>query len=295
MKQDVSSKPRTRRSKSLHFSGAFPSRLGGLCIAVLIGGSWLGHLCWLLSPAGAKVSGAIASPANLGIALGGVLLQTFLNTGLFITVHDAIHGLVCPGHPKINRALGTCFSSAYAGLSYGQLAHNHWRHHGAPMTASDPDTHAVECAEFWPWYFKFLAEYSGLHQFLKLASFLFVAMAMGHVSPLKLVIFWAIPLCLSSLQLFYFGTYQPHRVIDPSSRPGLCTQSQAQPWLISFLTCYHFSYHQEHHDNLSVPWWALPSLYRSLQVQDVTLTGKSITPRLGRLHQRLQDFPSSVF
>ena len=31
------------------------------------------------------------------------------------------------------------------------------------------------------------------------------------------------------------------------------------PWL-SFLTCYHFGYHFEHHEYPYVPWWGLSSV-----------------------------------
>jgi beta-carotene/zeaxanthin 4-ketolase len=249
------------------FPGAVPRALGGLWIAGVIGGSWMGHLAWLLSTPGVSAVGAIA--------LGHILLQTFLNTGLFVTVHDAIHGLVAPGHPKINRAIGLCFATAYAGLSYGQLAQNHWLHHSAPMAASDPDAYPVECPRFWPWYFKFLGEYWGIPQLLKLAFLLLIFIFVGRVSPLNLTIFWAIPLCLSSLQLFYFGTYQPHQGGEQQAGSARCAKSLARPWLISLVACYHFGYHQEHHDHLGVPWWALPGLYRSLQSQNEPLDRKA--------------------
>lgn len=275
MKQAVNSEHGAKRFKPDHCPGAFPRATGGLWIAGLIGGCWLGHLCWLLSPAGIAASSAMTSLTGLGMALGAILLQTFLNTGLFVTIHDAIHGLVYPGHLKINRVLGSCFASAYAGLSYGQLAQNHWLHHRAPMTPSDPDSHPLECDSFWPWFLKFLGKYWGISQFLKLAFFLFALISLGHVSLFNLAVFWAIPLGLSSLQLFYFGTYQPHRASE--SHPGSrgCTKSQPKPWLISLLACYHFSYHQEHHDHLEVPWWALPRLYKSLQAQNKTSGQKS--------------------
>lgn len=200
------------------------------------------------------------------IALGHLFLQTFLTTGLFVTVHDAIHGLICPGHPRLNRALGVCFANIYAGLSYGQLAQNHWLHHSAPMDASDPDAYPREGNGFWPWYFKFLGEYWGIRSLVKLAVCLLILVIVGRVSLLKLVLFWAVPLGLSSLQLFYFGTYAPHR--GGQAGPAACAKSLARPWLVSLVTCYHFSYHQEHHDHLGVAWWALPSLHRWLQAQD---------------------------
>ena len=35
-----------------------------------------------------------------------VAIQTHLYTGLFITTHDSIHGVVAPSHPRINRFIG---------------------------------------------------------------------------------------------------------------------------------------------------------------------------------------------
>ncbi|MDT8325299.1 MAG: fatty acid desaturase, partial [Bacteroidota bacterium] len=32
--------------------------------------------------------------------------------------------------------------------------------------------------------------------------------------------------------------------------------------LFSFLTCYHFGYHEEHHTRPGVPWWRLPAARR---------------------------------
>lgn len=207
----------------------------------------------------------MALPASLGLGLGHIFFQTFLTTGLFVTVHDAIHGLVCPAQDKLNRLLGICFATAYAGLSYGQLSQNHWLHHRAPMTSADPDAQPGEHPGFWSWYFKFLGEYWGVQPFCRLALLLLAFVVLLQAPWLRLGLFWALPLFLSSLQLFFFGTYQPHRRGQRRSVSASCAPSCPLPWLVSWVTCYHFSYHQEHHDHVTVPWWALPSLYRSLQ------------------------------
>jgi beta-carotene/zeaxanthin 4-ketolase len=269
VRQDVDSEQMAGPCRLSRFPSPLPRKflrsLAGLCLAGLIGLSWLGHLFWLLDRAGDSVSGAMASPVSVGIALGHILFQTFLTTGLFVTVHDAIHGLVCPAQAQLNRALGICFATAYAGLSYEQLSQNHWLHHRAPMTPADPDAQPMDCPGFWPWYFKFLGEYWGLQPFCRLALLLLGFVLLFQAPWLRLGLFWALPLLLSSLQLFFFGTYQPHRRGQWRSVTGGCAPSYGLPWLVSLVTCYHFSYHQEHHDHLTVPWWALPSLYRSLQ------------------------------
>ena len=38
-----------------------------------------------------------------------VLLTTFFYTGIFITAHDAMHGLVSPSYRKLNDAIGEPF------------------------------------------------------------------------------------------------------------------------------------------------------------------------------------------
>ncbi|HEY9812024.1 MAG TPA: beta-carotene ketolase, partial [Candidatus Sericytochromatia bacterium] len=50
-----------------------------------------------------------------------ILWQTFLYTGLFITAHDAMHGIVFPQNRKINDFIGTLFLILYAYLSYEEL------------------------------------------------------------------------------------------------------------------------------------------------------------------------------
>ena len=52
---------------------------------------------------------------------------------------------------------------------------------------------------------------------------------------------------LSSLQLFIFGIFLPHRKRDPGLKDESCTRSIHLPVFWSFITCYHFGYHQEHH------------------------------------------------
>jgi fatty acid desaturase len=39
-----------------------------------------------------------------------VLLTTFFYTGIFITAHDAMHGLVSPSYRKLNDVIGKPFS-----------------------------------------------------------------------------------------------------------------------------------------------------------------------------------------
>ncbi len=227
----------------------------GLLIAILIIGLWCLHLSLALQIRVAEIPGLIL----IGLVLG----QAFLNTGLFITAHDAIHGLVCPTHRGVNAGIGIFCSLAYASLPYKTLRLKHWRHHRDPMGTFDPDFCGIDQAGFLTCYLHFMGQYWGWKQFICLTSGVSLIALIGRLSLLNLGLFWGLPLLLSSLQLFYFGTYRPHQTQGANHGQHHCAKSHALPWLGSFLLCYHFGYHQEHHDHPGVPWWQLPALYQS--------------------------------
>jgi beta-carotene/zeaxanthin 4-ketolase len=235
----------------------------GLIIGFSLIGGWLLHLNWLLSWNLDSVS-----PLFL---VGAVLLQTLLNTGLFITAHDAIHGLVHPTNLAVNNSIGAFCAIAYAALPYDKLSQNHYLHHRHPRTAEDPDVHfsaqAQHTASFLSWYRIFISQYWSIKQFVQLTTGLLVVVLLFKLSLPKLLLLWALPLLLSSLQLFYFGTYRPHHGPAPSAEHSRCAnESRALPWVLSLLACYHFGYHQEHHDHPNVPWWGLPGVYGGKRV-----------------------------
>ena len=69
---------------------------------------------------------------------------------------------------------------------------------------------------------------------------------------------WITPQVLSTIQLFYFGTYLPHRgTFEPDSFPA---RSNSYPSWLSLVTCFHFGYHFEHHKYPYIPWWYLPTI-----------------------------------
>lgn len=71
------------------------SDLRGVSIAATIVVLWLALLVYLLHwPV------ELSSPLTYVF----VLLQMHLYTGLFITAHDAMHGVAAPGKPGLNRA-----------------------------------------------------------------------------------------------------------------------------------------------------------------------------------------------
>jgi beta-carotene/zeaxanthin 4-ketolase len=78
-------------------------------------------------------------------------------------------------------------------------------------------------------------------------------------SPLNLVLWWILPLTLSSIQLFIFGTYLPHRQSESENTHRAWTIDY--PLCLSFLSCYHFGYHWEHHEYPRTPWYRIPAIY----------------------------------
>lgn len=193
-----------------------------------------------------------------------VLGRTFIHTGLFIITHDAIHGTVAPSHPQLNQVIGRLAITLYACLSYRRLRQNHWLHHHYPGQARDPDFHDGIQSDIVSWYLRFMQTYLK-NQTLKIACV--IALTFGllywgfHIPPQNLVLFWILPLILSSMQLFVFGTFLPHRSSDNLN--GHTITSCHYPPFLSFLTCYHFAYHREHHEYPFLPWYQLPLVFQN--------------------------------
>ncbi len=189
-----------------------------------------------------------------------IVAQTFLYTGLFITAHDAMHGTICPTHRGINRFIGRVCVLFYALFSYKTLCTKHHAHHAHPVSAEDPDYHGHEEDRFWPWYVSFMFEYVTVLQLVGMGVTYNVLLHLVGVPAINLSIFWVLPALLSTFQLFYFGTYLPHR--GPKAEFGDAYHARSNDlgvWM-SFLTCFHFGgYHWEHHHRPGTPWWRLPS------------------------------------
>lgn len=224
-----------------------PSTTRGVLTAATIIGLWLGSLVALL-----------AAPISVPLVLVGLPWMTFLSTGLFITAHDAMHGTVAPANRRLNDALGALAVGLYALFSYAKLQRKHREHHRHPATAGeDPDYHDGEHPGFWRWYLHFALGYVSLWQVVGMAIvFNVLSHGVGVAEP-NLFAFWVAPALLSTLQLFTFGTYLPHRGEHAEEDPHRARSNEYPVWL-SFLTCYHFGYHREHHERPGVPWWALP-------------------------------------
>lgn len=193
-----------------------------------------------------------------------VAIQTVLSVGLFIVAHDAMHGSLAPFRPRLNAAIGRFCLFIYAGFSFDALKLKHMRHHAAPGTADDPDYCVARPDSFMRWYRQFYREYFGLKEFAILTAILAVYVGALGAPVANLLLFWALPALLSSLQLFYFGTYRPHRPRSGDTfADGHHARSVDLPPMLSLITCFHFGYHHEHHLYPQEPWWRLPAVRRA--------------------------------
>jgi len=194
-----------------------------------------------------------------------VLLRTLLHTGLFIVGHDAMHGVLLPRSPRWNHRLGACALGLYAGLAYGNCRRNHRRHHRHTASPADPDFHPDPSAGPGRWYLRFMAGYLTPVQMLRLlagwGALVLLSWPANQGCWLNLLLFSSLPLLLSSLQLFLFGTYLPHRRQRSAGAAGGPASLDWPAWL-SLLACFHFGYHREHHDRPDLAWFELPALRR---------------------------------
>lgn len=191
-----------------------------------------------------------------------MLWQMFLYTGLFITAHDAMHGSVYSQNPQINHWIGALAVTAYGFFSYKELLKKHQLHHRFPASDRDPDFHDGMHQHPIRWYSHFMSRYWNWKQFAASTLLFYSLQFFFHVSSESMILFWIIPSILSSVQLFYFGTFLTHREPEGGYQHPHRTQTNSLPIFWSFITCYHFGYHEEHHDFPHVPWWKLPSVYK---------------------------------
>jgi len=171
--------------------------------------------------------------------------------------HDAMHGSLAPGRPRLNIAVGSVALGLYAGFHFEALKIAHHAYHAAPGTADDPDFHADAPRAFAPWFYGFFRTYFGWRQLAVLTLLVGVAVfAFGARIP-NLLVFWAAPALLSALQLFTFGTWLPHRHPDDGFPDHHNARTSSFSPILSLLTCFHFGRHYEHHLTPWVPWWRL--------------------------------------
>ena len=188
-----------------------------------------------------------------------VAVQSWLSVGLFIVAHDAMHDSLAVDRPRLNTLIGRLAVALYnPGFAYPQLRRSHHEHHRAPGTAEDPDFHPGRPRAFLAWFLRFFLVHFGWTEFARLTAALAVYLLVFRVRPLNMALFWGVPALASAVQLFYFGTWLPHRHDDNEFTDDHRARSLAFGWAGSLLACFHFGYHLEHHHSPRTPWWGLP-------------------------------------
>ncbi|GFR41535.1 hypothetical protein Agub_g2248 [Astrephomene gubernaculifera] len=236
------------------------SDLPGILVACTVIGCWAGlfiHALWFIKLPWTVGHGERAT-SWLHIAAVFISLE-FLYTGLFITTHDAMHGTIALRNRRLNDFLGQLAISLYAWFDYSLLHRKHWEHHnhtGIPRV--DPDFHTGN-PNLAGWFARFMVSYMTLPQLLRIAAWSNVLLLLRAPIANQLVFMTAAPL-LSAFRLFYYGTYVPHHPPPGHTgpMPWPLSRSSAASRLRSFLTCYHFDLHWEHHRWPYAPWWQLP-------------------------------------
>lgn len=225
----------------------------GLLIALTIISLWLAHLVYLLA--------FTEIPSSSPVIFIHIAIQTYLYTGLFITAHDAMHGQVSPNR-TINNGIGRLAAWLFAALSYSRLLEKHKLHHRSPGDEDDPDF-CIQSQNFWRWWFSFLKNYVSWWQLLTLI--VIFNLIETWVDQWNLILFWILPSVLATFQLFYFGTYLPHRLPHDEKMLPHNARTQKGPHWKAMLSCYFFGYHFEHHESPQTPWWKLYQLKNQLR------------------------------
>lgn len=185
-----------------------------------------------------------------------IALMTHLFTGLFITAHDAMHGVIVPNYRLVNKFIGQLCLALYASFSFRKLIKEHKKHHAKPGTFEDPDFHRPQRENFFLWYIDFVLHYVSFTQILCMVAIFNVLKYGFNIEELNLILFWVLPSILSTFQLFYFGTYLPHRDHNPPCEHN--ARNLKFNYFFSLISCYHFGgMHLVHHESPHLPWWKL--------------------------------------
>jgi beta-carotene/zeaxanthin 4-ketolase len=220
----------------------------GIIIALIVISFWLVHLLYILF----YYSISFSSP----LTYFHMLLQIYFYTGLFITAHDAMH-LNIARVKRINKIIGIVSSFLYAGMSYNRLVENHFKHHKYPGSKDDPDFN-IKSQNYFIWWAGFMIRYTTVVQLIIMAI-LFNLLKVWSPE-INIWFFWVVPAILSSMQLFFFGTYLPHRRPHDYNMEPHNARTQNKNHLWAMLSCYFFGYHYEHHEKPNTPWWRLYKL-----------------------------------
>ncbi len=234
----------------------------GLVLAAAIAGSWLAIHAW-----GMFIFELTWT--NWPLALAVALVQMWLSVGVFIVCHDAMHGTLVPGRPRVNAGIGAVLLALYAGFAWKQLRDAHFDHHKLAGKPGDPDFDEHNPGHFWRWYGTFFRRYFGWRSLLFVHTVVGIYWLVLEIPMVQIVLLYGLPALGSSLQLFYFGTFRPHRHDAGEGDAAASfadrhnTRSEEFGTWASLASCFHFGYHLEHHRRPDVPWWSLPAARRA--------------------------------
>jgi len=234
----------------------------GLALALAVAGSWLGIHAYAMFV-------FELSWSNWPFALAMAVVQCWLSVGVFIICHDAMHGTLTPGHQRLSAGIARVLLFLYAGFQWRDLRDAHLTHHKLAGHAGDPDFDENNPAHFGKWYATFFKRYFGWQSLLFVHAVVAVYWLVIGIPMVQIVALYGAPALLSSLQLFYFGTYRPHHhVADKPFADKHNARSDGFATWASLATCFHFGYHLEHHRRPDVPWWALPAAHAAGVARD---------------------------
>ena len=226
-----------------------------MALAVVMFVTWIGVHCWAMF-------GLVITSSNWLLVPFIIALQCWLSVGMFIVAHDAMHGSLAPGHGRLNAAIGAAVLFLYAGFGWQRMRDAHMEHHKYAGSAQDPDFNADNAHDFWPWYMRFFKHYFGWQSVAFISTVVLVYFFVLGVPQENVTLLFGLPAIASSLQLFYFGTYRPHRHEASAFPDQHNARSNDFGSMASLLSCFHFGYHHEHHLSPGTPWWALPQAHR---------------------------------
>jgi beta-carotene ketolase (CrtW type) len=175
-----------------------------------------------------------------------------------------MHGSLAPGRPRVNAVIGAVLLALYAGFAWKRMRDAHFVHHKLSGHKGDPDFDEDHPSNFRQWYWTFFKRYFGWQSLLYVHTVVGIYLFVFGIGFMQIFVLYGAPALLSSLQLFYFGTYRPHH---HDARAPFADRHNARSndfgTLASLATCFHFGYHLEHHRAPQVPWWALPAAKRA--------------------------------
>ena len=129
-----------------------------------------------------------------------VLLRTFVQTGLFIIGHDAMHGTLVAKSSKLNRGIGTAVLILYAGLNYRRCKSNHDLHHLEAETDNDPDYKSHPNHSALRWFWDFMSRYMNARPLTILISSWLILITLITSSDQQAVLYVAV-FCLSLIHI----------------------------------------------------------------------------------------------